>query len=146
MYARILVANDGSKQSEQAMASAMDLAAEHHAELLALTVVPRRAMNYFTGMTVATAEDMARNEAQSMQPAQQALNALARQAQARDITLKTDTVSSDAPADAIAVAAKKHGSDLIVMAADGRNRLMRLIFGSQTQQLVANAKLPVLVV
>ena len=146
MYKHILVAMDGSQRSERAMASALALAVQHSAELLALTVVPRRAMNYFTGMTVATPEDMASNEARDTQPARQALDALARQAQARAVSVKTDAVVSDTPASAIAVAAAKHGSDLIVMPSDGRGRLARLVFGGDTQQQLVHAGLPVLVV
>jgi nucleotide-binding universal stress UspA family protein len=41
MFHRILVATDGSRLADKAVSSAIDLAAENAAELVALTVVPR---------------------------------------------------------------------------------------------------------
>ena len=55
------------------------------------------------------------------------------------------SVTSDFPADAILAAAKKHNCDLIVIAPRSRKGLSALLLGSQTQKVLAHAKVPVLV-
>jgi nucleotide-binding universal stress UspA family protein len=42
-------------------------------------------------------------------------------------------------------AAKKHKADLIVMASHGRRGIKRLLLGSETQQVLTHANVPVLV-
>lgn len=42
-------------------------------------------------------------------------------------------------------AAKKHKSDLIVMASHGRKGIKRLLLGSETQHVLTHSALPVLV-
>jgi nucleotide-binding universal stress UspA family protein len=146
MFERILVATDGSELSEKAVSSAIDLAAQHRAELVALTVVPRQAQNYFDGVSVYAQEEIIRAEAISVQHAQGALHALVARAEASDVHLMTDTVVSDMISEAIVAAANKHHSDLIVMASHGRSGFARLFLGSETQHVLTQSKLPVLVV
>jgi nucleotide-binding universal stress UspA family protein len=50
------------------------------------------------------------------------------------------------PADAIIEVAEARGCNLIVMASHGRRGLGRLILGSQTSEVLAHSKIPVLVV
>jgi nucleotide-binding universal stress UspA family protein len=64
MFKRILVATDGSPLSKKAVNSAIALAAQNDAELVALTVVPRYPKNYFEGAVVLTPEDAALVEQQ----------------------------------------------------------------------------------
>jgi nucleotide-binding universal stress UspA family protein len=53
---------------------------------------------------------------------------------------------SDFPADAIVKAAKKYHCDGIVMGSHGRSGVAKLLLGSQTQKVLAAAKVPVVVV
>lgn len=46
---------------------------------------------------------------------------------------------------AILAAARKHRCDLIVMGSHGRSGVQNLLLGSQTQRVLAHAKMPVLV-
>ena len=64
MYARILVATDGSTLSKKAVNSAISLAALCGAELIALKVVPRYPQSYFEGSVPLAADDVARVEKQ----------------------------------------------------------------------------------
>lgn len=145
MFHRILVATDGTALSDKAVTSAIDLAAENRAELVALTVVPRYARSYFDGVMVFTNEDVARIEGQSARRAQDRLDVVGERAEASGVKVKTATVVSDMVADAIIAAAKKHKSDLIVMASHGRKGIARLLLGSETQHVLTHSKLPVLV-
>jgi nucleotide-binding universal stress UspA family protein len=67
-------------------------------------------------------------------------------AEARGVTMKTAVSVSDGVADAIIAAAVQHGSDLIVMASHGRSGFAKLLTGSDTDQVLANSKVPVLVI
>jgi nucleotide-binding universal stress UspA family protein len=48
-------------------------------------------------------------------------------------------------ADALLAAARKHGSDLIVMASHGRKGIRKLLLGSETQHVLTHSELPVLI-
>jgi nucleotide-binding universal stress UspA family protein len=66
-------------------------------------------------------------------------------ARERGVRIKTAQASSDLVAESIIAAAKKHRSDVIVMASHGRKGLKRLLLGSETQQVLVRSSLPVLV-
>ena len=145
MFQRILVATDGSPLAKKAVTSAIALAAQNGSELVALTVVPRYPTNYFDGAAVFTPEDIGRIEKQWSDSAQVALDAVATEAKAAGVNVKTSVVSSDLVGDAIISAAKKHESNLIVMASHGRKGIKRLLLGSETQHVLTHSQLPVLV-
>ena len=145
MFKRILVATDGSPLSKKAVTSAIAMAAQHGAELVAVTVVPRYPTNYFDGAAVFTPEDIGRIEKQWSDAASTSLEAVARDAEASGVRVRTATVSADLVADAIIAAAQKHECDLIVMASHGRQGLKRLLLGSETQHVLTHSELPVLV-
>lgn len=146
MFQHILVPTDGTSFSDKAMDRAIDLAVERDAELVVLRVVPRYVMNYFDGIAAFSPEEIANAEAQSVGAAQEMLQALVVRAQGYGVHLKTAVTVSDGVADAIIAAAVKHGSDLIVMASHGRTGFARLMIGSETDQVLAHSKVPVLVV
>ena len=54
-------------------------------------------------------------------------------------------VNNDNISDAILETAKEQGADLIVMASHGRKGIARLLLGSETQHVLTNANIPVLV-
>jgi nucleotide-binding universal stress UspA family protein len=145
MFRRILIATDGSALSRKAVDSGIALAAQHGAELVALTVVPRYPSNYFDGAMVFAPEDVARIEKQWADAAQKALDAIGSRALAAGIKIETVSITSDLVAESIIAAAKKHRCDLIVMASHGRKGLKRLLLGSETQHVLTHSTLPVLV-
>ncbi|NDZ18458.1 universal stress protein [Variovorax sp. WS11] len=145
MFKRILVATDGSTLSKKAVASAISLAAQHDADLVALTVVPRYPTTYFDGALTLAHEDVARIEKQWAEKAQGMLDAISTRATAAGVRIKTAAIPSDRVADAVIAAAKKHKCDLIVMASHGRKGIKRLLLGSETQHVLTHSALPVLV-
>jgi len=66
-------------------------------------------------------------------------------AKAKGVDIKTATMSSDQVAESVIRAARKHRSELIVMASHGRKGLKRLLLGSETQHVLTHSSLPVLV-
>ena len=145
MYARILVATDGSPLSKKAVANAIGLAATCGAELIALKVVPRYPQAYFEGSIPLNAKDVARIETQWSEEAQAAVDAVKKLAEAKGVTTKALVSRSDIVSDAIIAAAKKQKADLVVMASHGRKGIKRLLLGSETQQVLTHCHVPVLV-
>jgi len=129
MYARILVATDGSSLSKKAVADAIGLAATCGAELVALKVVPRYPQAYFEGSIPLNAKDVARIEAQWLEEAQAAVDAVKKLAEGKGVKAKAVVSRSDIVSDAIIAAAKKQKADLVVMASHGRKGIKRLLLG-----------------
>jgi nucleotide-binding universal stress UspA family protein len=145
MFKRILVATDGSALSKKAVTKAIALAAQNDAELVALTVVPRYPKSYLDGAMAFSHDDIAQIEKRWAESAQGTLDAVSVRAKAAGIRIKTAAISSDLVAETIIAAARKHKSDLIVMASHGRKGIKRLLLGSETQHVLTHSALPVLV-
>ena len=145
MYKRILVATDGSKLSTKAVTSAIELAANLGAELVALKVIPRYPQSYFEGSIPLSADDVARVEQQWADDGRKVVDEVQAMGEARGIKVKAILAKSDVVSDALIAAAKKHKADLIVMASHGRKGVKRLLLGSETQQVLTHSEIPVLV-
>ncbi len=145
MYKRILVATDGSTLSKKAVNSAVELAALSGAELVAVKVTPRYPQSYFEGSLPLSATEISKIEHQWTDAAQKVVDAVVKAAKAKGVSAKAVVVKSDVVSDAVIAAAKKHKVDLIVMASHGRRGIKRLLLGSETQQVLTHASVPVLV-
>jgi nucleotide-binding universal stress UspA family protein len=66
-------------------------------------------------------------------------------AQAAGVRCDTLTVDDEYPADTILRVAAKRKCDLIVMASHGRRGVAGVLLGSETQKVLVQAKVPVLV-
>ena len=145
MYKRILVATDGSTLSKKAVASAIELAALSGAELVAIKIAPRYPQSYFEGSLPLSANEVAKIEKQWTEAAQKVVDGVAKAGKAKGVSVKTVVVKSDIVSDALIAASKKYKADLIVMASHGRRGIKRLLLGSETQQVLTHASVPVLV-
>jgi nucleotide-binding universal stress UspA family protein len=145
MFKKILVATDGSDLSRKAVDAAISLAAQNQAELVALTVVPHYPIGYVDGAMAISAEEIAATEARWALAARKVLDGVAESARAKGIPVETEAIPSADVAETVISAARKHGSDLIVMASHGRKGVKRLLLGSETQHVLTHSELPVLV-
>ncbi|CAN1537148.1 universal stress protein [Limnohabitans sp. B9-3] len=145
MYTRILVATDGSTLSKKAVASAIALAALSGAELIAVKVTPRYPQSYFEGSLPLNPTEVSKIETQWADDAKKMLDAVVKAGKAKGVTVKAVVVKSDIVSDAIIATVKKHKADLVVMASHGRRGIKRLLLGSETQQVLTHASVPVLV-
>jgi nucleotide-binding universal stress UspA family protein len=145
MYKRILVATDGSKLSNLAVSSGIDLAKLTGADMVIMKVVPRYPKSYFEGSVPLSMEELARVEKTWHDEGQAVVDAVRDKAAKEGVKAKGVTVKSDLVAEAIIATAKKHKADLIVMASHGRRGLKRLLLGSETQQVLTHSHIPVLV-
>lgn len=145
MFTRIMLATDGSKLSQKAVKSAIDMASKFNAELVAVKVIPRYVQTYFEGSFTVADIDVKSIEAQWAAGAQQVLDKIATSAAAKGVIVKTSVIKSDDISDGLVKTANKMKVDLIVMASHGRKGVKRLLLGSETQNVLTHSEVPVLV-
>ena len=146
MYRHILVATDGSKLSDKAVATAIDLAKLSGAKLTAVHATEPFPVGMFPEymMVSEAATPQAWDESQRKR-ATAILDKVKDKAAKAGVELKTATAATLDPHDAILSAAKSKRCDLIVMASHGRRGLQGLILGSETHKVLTHGRLPVLV-
>ena len=143
-YKKILVAVDGSPAAQRGLREAIRLARSQRARLFIVHVVNEfMAYNYLESMAIGTDVRAVLREA--------GRRILERaQAEARKQGVKAATVMREivggAAADPIVRAARKAGADLIVLGTHGRRGVRRLVLGSDAEQVVRTASVPVLLV
>lgn len=146
MYQRILVATDGSELSEQAVTSAIDLAALTHAELFAVKVVRHHSTGYFEGSMLLNQMEITRLQDQANAEAQRVVDRVKEKARAQGVeSTKALVMQSELVSEAIIEAARTYKCDLIVMASHGRRGIKRLLMGSETMHVLTHSHTPVLV-
>jgi len=145
MFKHLLIPTDGSALSRKAALAGVELASRLHARVTALFAAPAATpIVYRDALPVGykTPVEHARAIAHASQASLAVIEDAARAAGVRCQAVR---VTSDFPADAILDTAKKRGCDLIFMASHSRRGLRGLLLGSQTQKVLAGAKVPVLV-
>ncbi len=146
MFKRILVATDDSARSRRAVTRAIELAAQSQAELVALMVVPRKALDYFDGICSPGADAIHKAEASACAAAHTVLSSVVQQAALSKLQVRVEAVVSDRVADVIVDASLSHQSDLIVMGSSGRNWLLAGLGASKTQLVLGSSRLQTLLV
>jgi nucleotide-binding universal stress UspA family protein len=145
MYTNLLVATDGSKHSEKAVAHAIGLAGKLGAKVTAFYAAPDYPEPVYSEGIIY--EVMSRKDyaAMAAADAEKLLAKVAKKAAAADVQCETRHAFSRAPWEAILAAARKYKCDAIVMGSHGRGGLAALFLGSETQKVLAHSKLPVIV-
>jgi nucleotide-binding universal stress UspA family protein len=144
MYRRILVPTDGSPVSEHAVDVAIALAKACGSEIVALSVaVPEPILPSIEGAMVV---DPGQQVDVLLEHAKEYTAAVAARAQRLGVACTPITMFSPDPGELIVATAREEGCELIVMGSHGRRGLSRLLMGSMTQAVLANAPVPVMVV
>ena len=138
MFAKILVANDGSPGALKALAAAIALARQHGAALHMVTVeeLPR------FPASIDEVEEVKAEEDHRLMPV---LDAARAEAQAAGVALATHLVPGH-PVEAIVALVAAEGFDLLVVGFMGHSALYQRIIGGTTDRLVDLAPCAVLVV
>jgi nucleotide-binding universal stress UspA family protein len=123
-FQRLLVAVDGSPCSEAAWREAFSLSRTWVSHLLAVSVAQKDA---------------------ELPEVQEILRKVHREADREGIPLDT-LILRGAPGEALLRAAQARGSDLLILGSHGRTGLSRLIMGSIAEQVLNQARCPVLIV
>jgi len=146
MYRHILIATDGSKLSNKAVAHAIDLAQALGAKLTAFYAAPDYPMPAYADGVVY--EPVSRKEYTALckKEGDKILQPVALKAESAGLEFNAVQAIAPAPWEAILAAAKKQKCDAIVMASHGRRGVSALLLGSETQKVLTHSKLPVIVV
>jgi len=131
---RILHPTDLTENSDNALAAAISLAKQNHADLLLVHALPPPTPIY-------EIESSVRPEAE------EALAILLKRASQLGVKAKRLLIKGSAPvSDNIVRCASFFGADLIVMGTRGRTGISRWLVGSHASRVVARAHCPVVVV
>ena len=135
-WKKALVATDGSKYSDAAVAKAIDFAKSYGGELLAVSVIDVPSEFYAEAPQVV--DDMA-------QKAKEFVADVKKKAEAFNI--KTSTFTGEGESyEVITNLAKKEKADVIIMGSHGRTGIKRLLMGSVAEKVIGYAPCPALVV
>lgn len=148
MYSHILLATDGSDLAHRGIEHGLSLAKALGAKVTVIAVsepfpMPSRAVaaGWVPGET-----ERKGYEASQKEFAETVLGGVKEAADRMGVAATTIHLPDAHPATAIIDTARDAGCDLVVMASHGRRGLGRLLLGSQTAEVLAHSKLPVLVV
>jgi nucleotide-binding universal stress UspA family protein len=143
MYDRILVPTDGSDVSAAAEQAAIAFARAHGSEIVVLAV--GQPQPPIASAEAAMAIDPGLDDAVLLAAAREHARNVATAAEAAGVRCTSLAVLDYSPADAILATADSHACDLIFMGSHGRRGLSRLLAGSVTQKVLAEAHVPVMV-
>jgi nucleotide-binding universal stress UspA family protein len=145
MYKHILIPTDGSKLSSRAIEHAMTIARSMGSRVTGLFVAPAPTPLVFKGLIPVRYLQPDQHAALNAKAAARYLGEIDAAAQAAGVRCDTLTVDDEYPADTILRVAAKRKCDLIVMASHGRRGVAGVLLGSETQKVLVQAKVPVLV-
>jgi len=147
MYRNILIATDGSDLASKGVEHGVMLAQKMGASVIIVTVTEMWSAIEMAGESMrGTSNPMKRYEDVADELAKKILAAGKAVAQGAGVKCEILHVRDRVPAEGIIETANDTGCDLIVMASHGRRGLNRILLGSQTAEVVAHSKVPVLVV
>jgi len=145
-YRRILVPSDGSPRSRRAGRIAARLARSIGARLFALYVAREAVPSAFSGGALYASPALSRRlQAVLRKMARQAVGLIAAEAEREGVRCTMLRGRAARPWQAILRTARARGCDLIVMASHGRGAAASALLGSETTQVLAHSKIPVLV-
>jgi len=143
-YRRLLVVCEERAGAQAALAEAIALAQEQGAELVIAEAPPRDLLSIGHAMTISELGDEA-VRAEMRLAAQARLDAALERARSAGVTAEAVLVEAADPATELARAAEARRCDLIVVACEGRNALVRLLSGSLVPGLITATTVPLLV-
>src|SRR5690606_25902972 len=147
MYKKILIATDGSKIAEKALAHGIALGKACEAHVTLVTV-----SEMWSPLEMAHASQLGYTnpigdyEAEVTAAAKRILDQAGEKAKGQGIKCDLIHVADKRPAEGIIDAAKRIGADLIVMGSHGRRGVNRLHLGSHANEVVSLSERPVLIV
>lgn len=147
MYGHILVATDGSDLADRALDQAIAIAKALKSDVTVVTVSEPASVvgaGYYAGTGYIGDPISGLMEAQE-KAAKDLLDKADVKVKAAGLPVKTVYVNDSFPAEGIVLTSEEIGADLIVMGSHGRRGLGRLPLGSQTSNVLAQTKTPVLV-
>ena len=147
MPRHILIPTDGSRVSARGIRAGVQLAQDLGARVTTVYVIPpwQPAVD-FEGGRLAAGATLEVYKLRTQRAARKALAAVKVAAQIARVPCTTKTVHAERPWEGILRTARALRCDLIAMGSHGRGGLAGLFLGSETQRVLANSRIPVLVI
>lgn len=145
MYKHILIPTDGSALARAAAAAGVRLAKKLGARVTGFHAAPPATPVEYKGLWPVGYREPARAARLIEKVARKHLAVVEEAARRAGVRCKVEHVTSDFPAEAIVAAARRNGCDLVFMPTHGRRGFRNSMLGTQTQKVLALAKIPVLV-
>jgi nucleotide-binding universal stress UspA family protein len=147
MYARILIASDGSELADRALDHGLQLAKLAGSEVTIVTVTEPVTIvgGGYASIAGGVVDPLPELVEAQEKAARELLQRAAKRAAEQGVTAKTVLVDNTFAAEGIVSTANETGAELIIMGSHGRRGLNRLLLGSQTNNVLAHTKIPVLV-
>ena len=147
MYARILIASDGSELADRALDHGLQLAKLAGSEVTIVTVTEPVTIvgGGYASIAGGVVDPLPELVEAQEKAARELLQRAAKRAADQGVTAKTVLVDNTFAAEGIVSTANETGAELIIMGSHGRRGLNRLLLGSQTNNVLAHTKIPVLV-
>jgi nucleotide-binding universal stress UspA family protein len=144
-FQTVLVATDGTSDSDGAVEAALDLAHDTGAKLLVLTVVPEGTTEEGERDDDARRRSSSQDEDEEITEAQERTDTVLDHATEWGLEAQS-IIWEGEPGEAIIAAAESEGADVIVIGTSGKGGVGRMLMGSTSDHVVRNATVPVLVV
>ena len=145
MFKHILVPTDGSDGSRAAALQAVKLAKSVGARVTAFFAAPPATPVVYSGLLPTGYTTPSEHAAIIEKTAAKYLGVIEKACAAAGVPCESVHETNDFPAEAIIAVAKKRKCDLIAMASHGRRGLTGALLGSQTQKVLTQSKIPVIV-
>lgn len=145
MYKNILIPTDGSALSRSAAVAGVKLAKALGARVTAVYAAPPATPLVYKDLLPVGYMTPDEHAAAIGKAVQKYLGVAEKAAKAAGVRCKSVHATSDFPADVILATAAKEKCDLIFIASHSKRGLTGVLLGSQTQKVIAGAKIPVLV-
>ena len=145
MYKNILIPTDGSPGSRAAAVAGVKLAKALGARVTAFFAAPAPTPVVYENLLPVGFVQPNEHAEMIEKAAAKYLGAIEKAAKSAGVKCKSVHVTDDFPADAILRVAAKEKCDLIHISSHGRTGLARVLLGSETQKVLAQSKIPVLV-
>jgi nucleotide-binding universal stress UspA family protein len=145
MYRNILIPTDGSPLSRKAILAGVKFAKTVGARVTGFYAAPPATPLEYRGMFPVGYTDPATRARVIEKAASKYLAVIREAARVAGVRCSVEHVTDDFPADAIVAAAKRYKCDLIFIASHGRHGFKTSLLGSQTQKVLAQSPIPVVV-
>ncbi|OGA00831.1 MAG: hypothetical protein A3H35_10870 [Betaproteobacteria bacterium RIFCSPLOWO2_02_FULL_62_17] len=145
MFKNILIPTDGTPVSQKAIEAGVKFAKVHGAKVTGLFAAPSATPVVYENFLPVGYTTPAKHAKMIEKTANQYLAVIEMAAKKAGLRCEVVHLTSDFPAETIIDMARKKRCDCIFMASHSRKGIVGVLLGSQTQKVVANATVPVLV-
>lgn len=143
MFKNILLATDGSRLCNESVKAAIALAKSCGSRLVGLTVVGN--LRALPLSEAAAAVDAPQDDEAGQARALASISVISELAREQGVDCKVQMAQGGRPYEEIMRVAEREHCDAIFMASKAKSRLGRMLLVSQTQEVLARSKVPVLV-